>query len=86
MKKAKHNPPGKPKTTFIQFSKVQQGFIGEIIRRQMGELGEALKQVYEELGIAERVSNSPPGTYMLRQDGSGVDVIPVIEIKAGKEE
>lgn len=81
MKKTKHNPPGKPKPHFIQFSKVQQGFIGEVVNRQRRELGEALQSVYEELGIIEKVMQSPPGTYRLKEDCSGLDIIPAFELR-----
>ena len=84
--KTKHNPPSKKKSkpNFIKFSKVQQGFIGEVVNRQRRELGETLQSVYEELGIMEKVAQSPPGTYRLKEDCSGVDILPVIAVKVEK--
>jgi len=84
MSKTKHNPPKKPKLNFIKFSKVQRAYINEMIARQQKELSEALGTVYEDLGIAEKILQAPPGTYILRQDFSGLDVLPV-EIKIEKK-
>ena len=81
MSRTKHNPPQKPEPNFIKFGKVQQGFIAEIMKRQRREFGEALESVYEELGILEKVLQAPPGTYKLRQDYSGVDILPIIAPK-----
>lgn len=77
MKKTKHNPPGK-KMDFIKFSKVQQGFIAEVVNRQRREFNEALGSIYEDLGIAEKILQAPPGTFVLRKDFSGLDVLPVV--------
>lgn len=75
MKKTKHNPPRKSKPDFIKFSKVQQGYLNEIRRRQLRELNEAIESVYDELGILEKLQKAPPGTYRLRtEDFSGLDV------------
>ena len=78
MSKTKHNPPKKPKLNFIKFSKVQRAYINEMIARQQKELSEALGTVYEDLGIAEKILQAPPGTYILRQDFSGLDVLPIV--------
>ena len=76
-KKTKHNPPRKPKPSFIKFSKVQRNYLNEIIVRQRREFNEALQLVHEELGITEKISQAPSGTYTLRQDFSGLDVLPI---------
>jgi len=82
MSKTKHNPPQKPKPNFIEFSKVQTGFLLEIRNRQMKEFNEAVGSVYEELGITEKILKAPPGTYKLRmQDLSGLDILPQIPKK-----
>lgn len=73
-KKTKHNPPQK-KPSFIKFSKVQVSYLNEVQFRQAREWNEALDSVYEELGIREKILQSPPKTYSLRQDFSGLDVL-----------
>jgi len=78
MPTTKHNPPQKSKHDFIEFSKVQQGYLNEILSRQRGEFNEALNSVYEELGIVEKILQSPLGKYKLRQDCSGLDVLPIM--------
>lgn len=78
MSKTKHNPPKTPKPDFIEFSKVQTGFLLEIRNRQLKEFNEAVGSIYEELGITEKILKAPPGTYRLRmQDLNGLDVLPV---------
>lgn len=62
---------------FIRFSKVQRGFLAEISRRNQRDWNEALESVYDELGIMEKILKSPPGTYNMRQDLSGLDVQPL---------
>lgn len=78
MKKTRHNPPRKPEPNFIKFSKVQRAYLAEIINRQRNEFNEAVGTVYEDLGIAEKIAQAPPGTFVLRQDFSGLDVLPVV--------
>ena len=77
MSKTKHNPPRKQKPDFIEFSKVQTGFLVEIRNRQLKEFNEAVGSIYEELGITEKILKASPGTYKLKQDFSGLDVLPV---------
>lgn len=62
---------------FIRFSKLQRGFLAEISRRNQRDWNEALETVYDELGVLEKVLESPPGTYIMRQDLSGLDVRPL---------
>ncbi len=46
----------------------------------------ALDEIYEDLGIKEKVFNAPPGKYRLRKDLTGLDVIPIkLEIKTKSE-
>ena len=73
----KHNPPQRPKPTFIKFSKVQQALLNEVRSRQFKEFQGVIKTIYEDLGIAEKVLNDSRGTYVLRKDCSGVDVLPI---------
>lgn len=77
MTKTKHNPPQKPKSNFIEFSRVQTNYLNEVRNRQIKEFGEALGTIYDELGIREKVLKAPPGTYKLKQGFSGLDVLPV---------
>jgi len=74
MSKTKHNPP-KPKTTFIKFSEVQQSYLNEVRIRQMKEFNMAVEKVYTEVGILEKATKAPPGTYKLKMDDlSGVNI------------
>lgn len=87
MKKTKHNMPKKPKSNFIKFSKVQLNYLSEVRFRQRREWNEALESVYQELNIVERILQSTMGTYVLRQDLSGLDIITPEELeKKIKEE
>jgi len=61
---------------FIRFTKLQSTYLDELYTRHMKERDGALTLVYKELGITEKVLQSPPGTYQLRQDLSGLDVLP----------
>ena len=65
------------KPNFIRFSKLQKNYLNEILSRQQEKFNEAVGLVYEELGITEKISKAPPGTYNLRQDCSGLDVLAV---------
>jgi len=88
MKKTKHNLPKKKKgeSNFIEFSKVQANYLMEVRRRQQQELNDALGSIYEELGIKEKILQAPPGTFVLRKDFSGLDVLPVISVpKVGEK-
>jgi len=76
MSKTKHNPPRKPKSNFIKFSKVQKNYITEVRTRQQREFNEALETIYEELGIIEKIMNAPPDTYKLKMDLTGLEVLP----------
>ena len=62
---------------FIRFSKVQKNYLNEILSRQREKFNEAVDLIYEELGITEKISKAPFGTYNLRKDCSGLDVLPV---------
>jgi len=42
----------------------------------MGERDRGLESVYKELGILEKVLEAPSGTYQLRGDLSGLDILP----------
>ena len=86
MEKTKHNPPRKPKPNFIKFSELQKNYLNEILTRQRGEFNEAVDLVYVELGIKEKILNAPLGTYQLRLDCSGLDIIKVPKKGLGKKE
>lgn len=75
--KTKYNPPKKPRSDFIRFTPVQQAYLNEVRTRQFKEFQDVIEKVYEDLGIMERVSKALPGTYTLRKDCSGVDVLPI---------
>ena len=77
MAQTKHNPPKKPKPSFIKFSKLQQAYLKEVRTRQFKEFQNIIKKIYEDLGIAEKVLNDSLRTYILRKDCSGVDVLLV---------
>lgn len=77
MLKTKDNPAGKPEPNFIEFSKLQQAYIAEVLKRQREEFNDIVDMIYEELGITEMILNAPAGTYKLRKDCSGVDALPV---------
>lgn len=76
----------KKEPNFIRFTKLQKNYLSEVRTRQLNELNEALGIVYEELGIAEKIAGAPPGKYKLRQDLSGLDVLPPIKLKIEKHE
>jgi len=61
---------------FIRFSKIQSSLLREIRNRQVEEINVAVALIYDDLGITEEVLKALPGTYVLRQDCSGTDVIP----------
>jgi len=88
MSKTKHNPPREAKPKFIEFSKVQKSYLNEVMIRQKTELNDALKSVYDEVGITQKILVAPPGTYQLRKDRSGLDVVPqaVIKLSLKKDE
>lgn len=77
MAKDKHNPPRKPRPEFVKFSEIQQAYLNEVRIRQFKEFQEVINTVYEDLGIIGKVLNAPPGTYTLRKNCSGVDVMPI---------
>ena len=77
MGKTKHNPPQKPKSDSIEFSKMQQAYLKEVQTRLFNELQDAIGTVYEDLGVMEKISKAPLGTYTLRKDCSGVDILPI---------
>ena len=80
MSKTKHNPPGQKKSNFIPFGKVQQNYLMEVRTRQLREFNGALGEVYEELGIVERLKTLE-GRVVLRKDLSGLDILPQIPKK-----
>jgi len=73
MKKTKHNPPQKP--SFIKFSPLQRNYLNEVRFRQEREWNEALESVYQELNIMEKILQSTPGMYILKEDLSGLDIV-----------
>ncbi|GAH35018.1 unnamed protein product [marine sediment metagenome] len=77
MTKTKHNSPQEPKADFIEFSKLQKSYIDEVLKRQRDEFNEIIDMIYDELGITEEILKAPPGTYNLRKDCSGLDVLAV---------
>lgn len=77
MIKIKHNPFRKSEPNFISFSKVQRAYIEEVLKRQRDEFNEIIDMIYDELGITEKILKAPPGTYNLRKDCSGLDVLPI---------
>ena len=76
-KKIKVSPTKINKSNFIKFSSVQQAYLDEIRAKQFREVNMAVRMIYEELGIVEKFLKAEPGTYKLRLDNSGVDVLPV---------
>lgn len=85
--RTKHNPPKEKKPSFIKFGKVQVSYLNEVRNRQIRELNDALESVYQELGLIEKITQAPRGTYILRQDYSGLDVnvIPKVDVKPKDE-
>lgn len=66
-----------PEPKFIRFTELQRKYVTEVRNRVEGELNMALKTVYEELGILEKIEKAPPGMYKVRMsDCSGLDVFP----------
>lgn len=90
MGRTQHNPPKKKKekvkVKLIKFSKMQRAYLNEIIARQQKEFNEALGTVYEDLGMAEKIAQAPPGTFILRKDFSGLDVMPAIVMPKSESE
>lgn len=84
-KKIEHNPPKKARPSFIRFTKTQQGFIRETRNRHFKEFNTVLGEVYTELGIGERILRAPPGTFVLREDYSGLDILPSPAARGGKK-
>lgn len=70
---------------FIEFSKVQKAYIEEVLKRQRDEFNEIIDMIYDELGITEKILKAPPGTYKLRKDCSGLDILPVVASRVGKK-
>lgn len=62
---------------FIRFTPLQSNYLGELYTRHMGERNRGLESVYKELGIVEKILEAPPGTYQLRKDLSGLDIVSV---------
>jgi len=62
---------------FIRFGKVQVRYLNEVRTRTVNEFNVAVDAVCEELGIAEKIKQAPPGMYKLRMDDlSGLDIFP----------
>jgi len=77
MTKDKPNPPQKPKSDFIKFSKLQQTYLIEVRSRQVEEFNKAVNIVFEELGIVDEIRKTPSKIYKLKMDDlSGVDILP----------
>lgn len=85
MSQTKNSPPRKSEPDFIEFSKVQRSYLNEVLNRQRQEFNEVIDSVYDEMGITEKILQAPPGMYKLRQDCSGLDVLPVIPKKSEKD-
>ena len=64
---------------FIKFSVVQRKYVIEMRNKAQGIINEALRVVYKELGILEKIDKAPPGMYVVRmKDCSGLDVKPPV--------
>lgn len=83
-KRTKHSPPQK-KTSFIKFSKLQVNYLNEVQFRQAREWNEALDSVYEALGLREKILQAPRGTYNLRLDCGGLDIVAPPPAAKGKK-
>ena len=59
---------------------MQKAYLDEMLARQQKELNEVLGMIYEDLGIAEKILQAPPGTFVLRKDFSGLDIMPAIAV------
>jgi len=66
------------KIQFIQFSEVHKLLLTEVKARLIKELDSVLKLVYKDLGILKDIEQNPM-KYHLREDFSGVDVLPLKE-------
>lgn len=84
MGKTKHNPPRKAKPGFIEFSKLQRIYLNEVLARQRTEFNQAVNTVYEELNLVDKILKAPPGTYIMKQDLSGLEVHVVKQESGGK--
>lgn len=75
-KKGKAGVPKKKgaKPTFIEFSKLQQALLQEIMRRHQDELNAALNLVYDEIPEVDRDLPRDEVQYFVRQDMTGVDI------------
>ena len=91
---AKTKPKTKP--NFIEFSEVQTSLLTEIITRFrerearekekfFEEFNRFVGMIYEELNLTEKILKAPPGTYKLKKDFSGVDILPVKKNKDKKD-
>lgn len=83
MNKTKQDSPQKVKPTFIKFTSVQTGYLSEIVARHRKEWLDAVNEVYADVGVLQKILDSPLGKYQLRQDYSGLDVLP--EPEKGKK-
>lgn len=84
MGKTKHNPPRRSKPGFIEFSNLQRSYLNEVLTRQRAEFNAAVNTVYDELGVTDKIIKAPPGTYILKQDCSGLEV-HVVKPESGKK-
>ena len=66
-----------PEPKFIRFSELQRKYVTEMRNKAQGIINEALRVVYRELGILEKIDKAPPDMYQVRmKDCSGLDVFP----------
>lgn len=75
MNETKQNPPQKARSKFIKFTSVQTSYLNEVVARHRKEWLEVVNEVYDNAGVLQKILNSPPGMYQLRQDYSGLDVL-----------
>ena len=62
---------------FIRFTELQRKYVTEMRNKAQGIINEALRVVYKELGILEKIDKAPPGMYVVRmKDCSGLDIKP----------
>lgn len=65
------------KNEFIEFPKSVKRLFAEITRKHQRELNEILRDVYEELGVLERLENQQKSgeKFSLRPNYAGLDII-----------
>jgi len=86
MKETKRKSPRKLKPSFIKFSEVETNYLNEVRNRQVKEWSEVLLLVYKGRRIDKKILQAPRGTYILRPDCSGLDIIPGLPTANQKSE